>query len=86
MARGEGAEQCAATLLAVKPLNADIKAAKVRNSRFPLSSHERPSAKVRAAAPYLAVRFLSSAHTPLRRLKRVESSARRWAVATYYYY
>lgn len=34
MARGEGAEQCAATLLATKPLNADIKTAQVRNSHF----------------------------------------------------
>lgn len=30
MARGEGAEQYAATLLSVKPLNAEIKTVKVR--------------------------------------------------------
>ncbi|XP_068194490.1 sodium-dependent lysophosphatidylcholine symporter 1-B-like [Antennarius striatus] len=34
MARGEGAEQCAATLLSVKPINAEIKTAKDRRSRL----------------------------------------------------
>lgn len=34
MARGEGAEQCASTLLAAKPLHADIKTPKVKDSRL----------------------------------------------------
>lgn len=34
MARGEGAEQYAAGLLSVKPLNTDIKAVKVRARAF----------------------------------------------------
>lgn len=54
MARGEGAEQCAATLLAVKPLNADIKTAKVRNSHF-LSTAVRVCAPNCKAAPHLEV-------------------------------
>lgn len=37
MARGEGAEQCAATLLTVKPLNADIKTAKPKVHKHRLS-------------------------------------------------
>ena len=34
MARGEGAEQCAASLLTVKPINTEIKTVKVRASGF----------------------------------------------------
>lgn len=34
MARGEGAEQYAASLLSVKPINTDIKAAKVRGNGY----------------------------------------------------
>lgn len=72
MARGEGAEQCAATLLAVKPLNADIKTAKVRNSHF-LSTAVSVCAPNCKAAPHLEVQTstlpLDAPHTPLRRGK-----------------